>query len=67
MPWIFKHKGVDVDFAFDSHVRCSEDVLGCVTYAKAGGGIFQTYHFIADESVKNGELTEILEGVRDFV
>lgn len=61
MPWIFKQKGVDVDFAFDSHVRCSEDVLGCVTYAKAGGGLFQIYHFIAEESVKNGELTEILQ------
>lgn len=60
MPWIFRKEGADVDFSFDSHIRCSEDVLGCVTYAKAGGGIFQIYHFIAEEAVKQGELLEIL-------
>jgi DNA-binding transcriptional LysR family regulator len=60
MPWIFKKNGADMDFSFDSHVRCSEDVLGCVTYAKAGGGIFQIFHFIAEEEIKKGELVEIL-------
>jgi len=61
MPWIFKKNGLNMDFSFDSHVRCLEDVLGCVTYAKAGGGIFQIYHFIAEEDVKRGELVEILQ------
>lgn len=60
MPWIFNNNGVNVDFSFDSHVRCSEDVLGCVTYARAGGGIFQIYHFITEENIKKGELVEIL-------
>lgn len=60
MPWIFKQDGVNVDFSFDSKVRCSEDVLGCVTYAKAGGGLFQIYHFIAEEDVRRGDLIEVL-------
>ncbi|MES2298162.1 MAG: LysR substrate-binding domain-containing protein [Pseudomonadota bacterium] len=60
MPWIFKRNGNNIDFAFDSEVRCSDDVLGCYTYAKAGGGIFQIYHFIAEADVDKGELTEIL-------
>lgn len=61
MPWIFRKNGMDADFSFEGNVRCSEDVLGCVTYAKAGGGIFQTYHFVAQEEVKRGELVEILQ------
>ncbi len=60
MPWIFIDNGNQVDYAFDSHVRCSEDVLGCVTYARAGGGVFQIYHFITKESIKSGELVEVL-------
>lgn len=61
MPWIFTHHGANVDFSFDSQIRCSEDVLGCVTYAKAGGGIFQIYHFIVEQAVQKGELVEILQ------
>ena len=60
MPWIFNNNGINIDFSSDSQIRCSEDVLGCVTYALAGGGVFQIYHFIADEHIKKGELVEIL-------
>lgn len=60
MPWIFKKNGANVDFSFDSQIRCSDDVLGCVTYAKAGGGIFQIYHFIAQPDIARGDLQEIL-------
>jgi DNA-binding transcriptional LysR family regulator len=60
MPWIFKKNGANVDFSFNSQVRCSDDVLGCFTYAKAGGGIFQIYHFIAEPDIRRGDLQEIL-------
>lgn len=61
MSWIFRKDGSDVDFAFESQVRCQEDVLGCVTYARAGGGCFQIYHYIARDAVTRGELVEILQ------
>lgn len=60
MPWMFKEDGQETEFSFNGQVRCSEDVLGCVTYAKAGGGIFQIYHFITEEDVRLGKLVEIL-------
>jgi DNA-binding transcriptional LysR family regulator len=61
MPWIFKDDaGNDVDFAFRSRLRVHEDVLGCVSWAHAGGGLFQIYHFIAADDVKRGELVEVM-------
>ncbi|MES2935948.1 MAG: LysR substrate-binding domain-containing protein [Pseudomonadota bacterium] len=61
MPWVFKRDGVDLDLPFDSKVRFSEDVLGCVTYAKAGGGICQIFRFIAEEDLEQGTLVELLQ------
>ena len=34
--------------------------MGCLTWAKAGGGLFQIYHFIAQPAVERGELVEVL-------
>ena len=62
MPWIFKdHEGKDIDYAFRSRLRVLDDALGCITWACAGGGLFQIYHFIADAAVRRGELTEGLQ------
>ena len=62
MPWIFKdHEGKDIDYAFRSRLRVLDDALGCITWACAGGGLFQIYHFIADAAVRRGELTEVLQ------
>ncbi len=62
MPWIFRQRGKDVDFEFDSTVRIEDDVLGCLSYARAGGGLFQIYHFIANPYVVSGELVEVFLG-----
>jgi DNA-binding transcriptional LysR family regulator len=62
MPWIFKGPdGKDIDFHFRSPLRVHDDVLGCVNWAIAGGGLFQTYHFIAQAAVRRGELIEVLK------
>ena len=61
MPMIFREGGRDIDLAFSSRHRIREDVLGAVTWARAGGGLFQTYHFIAQEFVARGELVEVLQ------
>jgi DNA-binding transcriptional LysR family regulator len=61
MSWIFKNAGADVEVPIRGQVRCSEDVLGCVTYAKAGGGLCQIYHFIVEEDLRAGRLVEVLQ------
>jgi DNA-binding transcriptional LysR family regulator len=62
MSWIFRDDtGADVDFAFRGRQRILEDVLGGLNLARAGGGLFQIYHFIAEEAVRRGELVEVLQ------
>lgn len=62
MPWIFRDAaGKDIDFSFRSRKRVHDDVLGCVNWAIAGGGLFQIYHFIARSAVSRGELVEVLK------
>lgn len=63
MPWIFRNAaGEDIDFTFKSRQRVHEDVLAGVGWAIAGGGLFQIYHFVAMEAVRNGQLVEVLHG-----
>ncbi len=62
MPWIFRNRhGEDIDFTFRSRFRVLDDVLGCISWAQAGGGLFQIYHFIAEPMVARGELVEVLQ------
>jgi DNA-binding transcriptional LysR family regulator len=64
LPWIFKNKKQDVDIQVKSQIMFSEDFLGCVNYAVAGGGLVQAYDFIAEAHVKKGELVEVLQNFR---
>lgn len=64
MPWLFQADGEEIEFAFKSSRRVSEDVLGCVDWARAGGGLVQTYDFIAAEAIARGELVEVLKPFR---
>jgi DNA-binding transcriptional LysR family regulator len=61
MPWLFVDNGQPVDFAFEGRMRVQDEVLAAVTYAAAGGGLFQIYHFIADRCVEAGRLVEVLK------
>ena len=62
MPWILKNPdGEEIDYVFQSRLRLMDDAFGCVSWGHAGGGLFQTYHFIADAAVKRGELVEVLQ------
>jgi DNA-binding transcriptional LysR family regulator len=60
MPWLLREAGQDIERTFTGQVRVQDDVLGCVSYAKAGGGLVQIYHFIAKQAQAAGELTEVL-------
>jgi DNA-binding transcriptional LysR family regulator len=65
MPWILKSPdGQDVDYTARSRLRVLDDALGCVTWGHAGGGLFQTYDFIAKPAVGRGELVEVLPAYR---
>ncbi|WKB54940.1 LysR family transcriptional regulator [Eleftheria terrae] len=61
VPWVLRDDGVDIDVHPDSRLRVLEDPLGCLGYARAGGGLVQMYHFIAEESVRRGELVELMQ------
>jgi DNA-binding transcriptional LysR family regulator len=61
VQWLFREGGVDTERSVDGPVRVLDDVLGCVNHARAGGGLCQIYHFIADAAVRRGELKEVLQ------
>lgn len=62
MPWIFTAPdGKELDYTFRSRLRLLDDAFGCISWGNAGGGLFQTYHFIAGPAVVRGELVEVLQ------
>ena len=62
MPWILRNAaGEEIDFSFKSRRRVHEDVLAGLGWAIAGGGLFQIYHFVAQEAVKAGQLAEVMQ------
>ncbi len=61
IPWVFIDQGRELDFSVQSRIQIQDDVLGGVTLAKAGGGIFQSYRFIVARELESGELVEVLK------
>jgi DNA-binding transcriptional LysR family regulator len=61
LPWLFRESGEHVERTPSGPVKVLDDALGCVNQARAGGGLVQTYHFIASEAVRRGELVEVLK------
>ena len=63
IAWLFNEDGQERDVLSRGNYACSDDVLGGVTLAKAGAGLFQTYRFIVEKELAEGSLVEVL---RDF-
>jgi DNA-binding transcriptional LysR family regulator len=61
LPWLFREGGEDVERLLGGPVKVFDDVLGCFNHARAGGGLVQIYHFIADDAVSRGELVEVVK------
>lgn len=61
ISWLFQVDGKEREFAGGAGYSCSDDVLGGVTLAKHGAGLFQTYKFIVEEELANGSLVEVLQ------
>jgi DNA-binding transcriptional LysR family regulator len=59
MPWLFMQDGQPVELIPRSDVQVSEDPLGMVGLARAGMGLVQTMHWIAQSY--QPELTEVLQ------
>ena len=60
IPWLFKENGHEKEILSTGNYMCAEDVLACVTLAKAGAGLFQTYRFIVEKDLAEGGLVEVL-------
>jgi DNA-binding transcriptional LysR family regulator len=60
IPWLFREGEEGIDLPTAGLYGCAEDILGAVTLARAGGGVFQTYRFIVDDDIKAGRLVELL-------
>lgn len=57
-------KGSPFEVSIKPALRCSDDFLGSITLARAGAGIVQCFHFLAEAAVERGELVEILKPFR---
>ncbi|MCU9948283.1 LysR family transcriptional regulator [Pseudomonas sp. PDM13] len=60
IPWLFNDNGQERELLLRSNYCCSDDVLGGVTLAKHGAGLFQTYRFIVERELAEGSLVEVL-------
>lgn len=61
ISWLFQENGQDREVISDGGYSCSDDVLGGVTLAKHGAGVFQTYKFIVEKELADGSLVEVLQ------
>ena len=61
IPWLFQVQGQEHEFAGQAGYSISHDVLGGVTLAKHGAGLFQTYKFIVEQELADGTLMEVLK------
>jgi DNA-binding transcriptional LysR family regulator len=61
LPWLLRQGGEEVECTPSGTVKVLDDVLGCFNHARAGGGVVQIYHFIAQDAVRRGELVEVMK------
>ncbi|MDH4873966.1 LysR family transcriptional regulator [Pseudomonas sp. BN515] len=61
ISWLFTENGKEREIFANGNYCCSDDVLGGVTLAKHGAGLFQTYRFIVERELEEGSLVEVLQ------
>lgn len=64
VPWLLHVGGKEVSIETKGSVSCADDVLGGVTLALGGVGIFQTNRFIVEDALAAGRLIEVLPETR---
>lgn len=61
LPWLLKNNdGQEFKYPYTSPIKISDNPMACVDLAVSGGGIVQTYDFVAEKYVARGELVEVL-------
>ena len=69
MSWLFRDEnGKDIEIVSRSRMRVHDDALGCISWARAGGGLFQTYHFSRMRWSRTDSMSKysrVLAGVHD--
>ncbi|MCB9762043.1 MAG: LysR family transcriptional regulator [Alphaproteobacteria bacterium] len=58
LPWAFLPGPQEVHPR--ASVRIRDDVLGLISFARAGGGLIQLYHYLVEAELTRGELVEVL-------
>lgn len=61
IPWLFMEHGAVREVPTRGGYSCSADVLGGVTLARSGAGLFQAYRFTVQHLLASGELVEVLQ------
>ncbi len=61
VPWCFMEAGTLMEHETDGAYSCREDVLAGNRLALAGAGLYQTYRFVVDQSLRDGRLVPVLQ------
>jgi DNA-binding transcriptional LysR family regulator len=60
IPWTLKQDDGFVDLNTAGAYSSAGDVLGGVTLARHGAGLFQTYRFVVERDLREGNLVEVM-------
>jgi DNA-binding transcriptional LysR family regulator len=60
IPWTLRDNGGFVDLNTDGGYSSGGDVLSGVTLARHGAGLFQTYRFVVEQDLRDGNLVEVM-------
>ncbi|PQV54653.1 LysR family transcriptional regulator [Paraburkholderia sp. BL21I4N1] len=60
ISWTFRRGDETVELITDGGYSSGGDVLGGVTLARNGAGLFQTYRFVVQRDLRDGTLVEVL-------
>jgi DNA-binding transcriptional LysR family regulator len=60
ISWLFRQDGVETEYVGSGGYNIREDVLGGVTLARHGAGVFQAYRFSVEDDLRSGRLVELL-------
>lgn len=58
--WIFRENGRDIEVPVSGNITVTDDVLGCLTLARHGAGLIQTFRYLAQDDLRSGALVEVL-------
>lgn len=62
IPWLLRDAdGRHFEHPVPAAMRCMDDVLGPAVLARHGGGVAQTFRFVAEADLREGRLVEVLK------